>query len=397
MFKSLKRITYKAIDLEKAKQWYAGFLNAQPMIENPFVVVFRVGDCTLSIVKANKSVNDVAEQTEAFWEVDDIDASYNELIRLGSRQHTPVKDVLNIRIAKVIDPFQNIIGITSLPMNVKQRNVENKPSESASIVTFCRALSANDEREEIRGPDYLAELFLSEEGRKPLKNSISRKWTIDKVITSTKYGFIVSRTAFFDAHFKRNIESKIPQIVVLGAGYDTRPYRFYDALGNIKVFEVDIRTTQIRKKDILRKNEIKIPKQLTFVSMNFEQEDLEEILLKSGFNSSLRTLYIWEGVTYYLSKKVIGNTLDFIQIHSGKGSIVCFDYLAEEIESMNEAEPYKFGINRDELKMFLSEHGLRIIEHIDSNEMEKRYLTLSDGTLAEKSLAPFSFASAITE
>ena len=397
MFRSLKRITYQAIDLEKARQWYAGLLNTQPMFDNPFVVVFKVGDCTLSIAKTNAPLNDAAEQTETFWEVEDIDSSFQKLIRLGARQHTAVKDVLNIRIAKVIDPFGNIIGITGFPLDIKKRSVENKPSESALIVTFCRALSANDEREEIKGPDFLAEYFLSEEGKKSLKDRASRKWTIQQMITSPKFGFIVSRTAFFDFIFKKNLYENIPQIVLFGAGYDTRTYRFHDALGKTKVFEVDIQSTQQRKIDILKNNEIDVPEQLTFVSTNFETDNLGEVLLKSGFDVSVKTLFILEGVTYYLSRDTINNTMNFIHSHSAKGSIICFDYLAEKIESMNEAEPYQFIIGKNELKEFLSKHRFNIIEHIDSKEMEKRYLTLKDGSLAENSLTHFCFVSAKAE
>ena len=181
---------------------------------------------------------------------------------------------------------------------MKKRSVENKPSESALIVTFCRALSASDEREEIKGPDFLAEYFLSEEGKKSLKNSASRKWTIQNMITSPKYGFIISRTAFFDMIFKKNLDENIPQIVFLGAGYDTRPYRFHDALGKTKVFEVDIQSTQKRKIDILQNNKIEIPEQLTFVSINFETDNLGKVLLKSGYDESAKTLFIREGVMF---------------------------------------------------------------------------------------------------
>jgi methyltransferase (TIGR00027 family) len=396
MFKSLKRITYQASDLEKARQWYTRLLNVQPLFDNPFVVVYRVGDCSLSIIKMNTPINDPAGQTETFWEVEDIDYSFHELLRLGATQHSPIKDVLNIRTAKVIDPFGNIIGITGLPLDVKKRSVENKPSESALIVTYCRALSANDEREEIKGPDFLAEYFLSEEGRKSLKSSVSRKWTIQKMITSPKYGFIISRTAFFDSIYKKTLDENIGQIVILGAGYDTRPYRFPDTSGKKRIFEVDIQSTQKRKIDILQNNKIDIPEQLTFVSTNFETDNLEEVLLNSGFDNTVKTLFLWEGVTYYLSKDTINKTLNFIHSNSAKGSIVCFDYLAEKIESMNAAEPYQFIIGKHELEEFLSERKFNIIENIDSKEMEKRFLTLKDGTLAEKSLTHFCFVSANT-
>ncbi len=181
----------------------------------------------------------------------------------------------------------------------------------------------------------------------------------------------------------------------MGAGYDTRAYRFQDLLGKTKIYEVDIQPTQKRKIDILQENKIKIPEQIYFVSINFETENLDEVLLKAGFNNNAKTLYIWEGVTYYLTIDTIKKTLNFIHSHSSKASIVCFDYLAEKIDSMSAAEPYQFIIGKEELKILLSEYGLEIIEHIDSKEMEKRYLTLKDGTLAEESLTHFCFVTAM--
>lgn len=395
MFKSLKRITYHVPDLVEAKKWYTGILNMQPILDTPFVIIFKVGDCTLSLSKANNPISPASEQIETYWEVEDIDVSFQKLISLGAKEHTPITDRLNIRIAKVMDPFGNIIGITGLPLDVNKRSVENKPSESALILTFCRALAAKDEREEIKGPDYLAEYFLTEESKKPLKDSASRKWAIQKMITSPKYGYSISRTAYIDDIFKKYLSEDIPQIVILGAGYDTRAYRFHDLLGTTKIYEVDIQTTQKRKIDILEKNKIEIPGKITFVRINFETENLAEVLLKAGFDNDAKTLYIWEGVTYYLTKDPIKKTLNFINTHSAKASIVCFDYLADQIDAMNAAEPYQFIIGKEELGILLSEYGLEIIEHIDSKEMEKRYLTLKDGSLAEESLTHFCFVTAM--
>ena len=395
MFKSLKRITYKVADIDGAKRWYTGILKMPPILDTPFVIIYKIGDCTLSLSKANSPIRPDGEQIETFWEVEDIDSSFQKLISMGAKVHTPITERLNVRIAKVIDPFGNIIGITGLPLDVDKRSVENKPSESATLLAFCRALAAKDEREEIKGADYLAELFLTEEAKKALKDNASRKWTIQKLITSPKYGFSIARTAYIDNLFKKYLSERTPQIVILGAGYDTRSYRFNDFLGTTKIFEVDIQSTQKSKFEILKKNEIEISQNITFVSINFETENLEEVLLKAGFIKGTKTLFIWEGVTYYLTDDAIKRILKFINTLSPKGSVVCFDYLAEKIDSMNAAEPYRFIIGKEKVRLLLSEYGFEIIEHIDYLEMEKRYLTLKDGSLAEKCLTNFNFVNAM--
>lgn len=395
MFKALKRITYHVSDLDEAKKWYAELLDSQPILDTPFVIIFRVGDCTLSLSKTNNPNRPESEQAEIYWEVDDIDSSLQKMIDMGAKEHMPITDRLNIRIAKVIDPFGNIIGITGSQPEVHRRSVENRPSDSAMVLAFCRALAFKDEREEIKGSDYLAECFLTEESKKPLKDSASRKWAIEKLITSPKYGYSISRTAYIDAIFKKCLSENIPQIVILGAGYDTRPYRFNALLGSTKIFEVDISTTQIRKIDILKSSKIEIPANVTFVAANFEAENLEERLLSAGFVNEVKTLYILEGVTYYLAKDTVIHIFDFIKTHSPKSSVICFDYLADKIESMNTAESYKFIISKKELITLLSACGFEIIEHIDHTEAERRYLTLKDGFLAEESLPHFNIVTAM--
>jgi hypothetical protein len=55
--------------------------------------------------------------------------------------------------------------------DVTKRSVEHQPSETALTTATMRALAAHDEREEIRGSDYLAEiLFLPEQRKAPLKD-----------------------------------------------------------------------------------------------------------------------------------------------------------------------------------------------------------------------------------
>ena len=255
MFKSIKRVTYQVDDLEKAKQWYSGILGTNPVFDTPFAVIFKVGDCSLSLSKAAKPWSEASSRMDVFWEVDDIDLVFNQLIERGARIQQPVTPVLNISVAKVLDPFGNCIGLSGKPRKEEKKTVEEKPSETAMSAAFCRALAFKDDREEIQGPDFLAEQFLTDEARKTLADAKSRKWMIENVVTSPLYGFMIARTAFLDAVFKKACQDEISQIVFLGAGYDTRSYRFKDSVKKTKIFELDIHTTQQKKVEILIKKE----------------------------------------------------------------------------------------------------------------------------------------------
>jgi methyltransferase (TIGR00027 family) len=390
MFKSLKRITYKVADVMKAKQWYGEFLDSQPIFETPFSAIFKVGDCTLSLSLGKEPLPENTERCEIYWEVEDIDAAYQRLVESGAQPHTPIKAVLNIRIAKVVDPFGNIIGITGAARDAKERAVEYQPSETAMSVAFCRALAAMEDRMEIKGPDYMAELFLTEEAKKPLKDGVSRSWAIQKLVTAPLYGYVLARTAFFDGIFKKALAENIPQIVFLGAGYDTRAYRYRELIQNTQIYELDIQSTQNKKIAVLKGSNVSIPKQVSLVNINFKVDRINDVLGNAGYSQTAKTLFIWEGVTYYLTDEAINRTLSFIKSQSPKGSAICFDYATDKLESFNAAEPFQFHVSRDGMAPFLANFGIKIVEHLDSKEMERRYLTLTNGSLAEKTLSQFN-------
>ena len=396
MFKSLKRLVYKATNLAEAKEWYSKVLGTQPIFDSPFTVIFNINGCTLSFTKTDLTLTDIPETSETYWEVDDIDETFRELLKNNGKVHTPIKDIMNTRIAKVIDPFGNIIGLTGNQTGLQERTVEKKPSETALRVAFCRALASKDEREEIKGGDYLAELFLTDKEKKAFVDGIARKWTVKNIITSPLYGYLLSRTAYIDEIFKKQLSQNIPQIVLLGAGYDTRALRYEELLDDTRIFELDISSTQNNKKEILEKSDIDIPKQVSFVSINFKQDNLLDVLLNAGYNEKVKTLFIWEGVTYYLQAEQISKTLEFVHNHSSNESLICFDYLTDQKESLNPAEPFLFWTDSDGMERMLSENGFLLIENLNAKDIEKNYLTLKDGSSAEKTLPFFCLATAKT-
>lgn len=386
---------YKASEIEEAKLWYVKLLNIQPVLDTPFFVIFKIGECTLSIAKNDSASSVNVESSETYWEVDNIDLSYQKLIELGAKVHTPIKEVLNIRIAKVIDPFGNVVCITGSQLNTQERTIEKKPSETAMIAAFARAVAAKDDRMKIKGPDYLAELFLTDEGKKPLSDVASRKWAIQNLITPPLYGYFICRTAYMDSIFKKALSENYSQIVFLGAGYDTRAYRFDSINSNIRIFEMDAPSTQNRKIEVLKNANIEIPEQVSFISINFKDDNFADALIKSGFVKSAKTLFIWEGVTFYLQEDIIRNTLELVNTLAPVGSMICFDYMTAKVDSVYNSEPFLFWIKPDELSAFMSTFGIDIIEHIHPEELEKRFLTIGNGELAEKTLPFFSVVTGI--
>jgi len=103
-----------------------------------------------------------------------------------------------------------------------------------------------------------------------------------------------------------------------------------------------------------------------YAPIDLSRQALSRGLLESGFNQMLKTLFIWEGVTYYLTAKAIDESLAFIANHSGPQGCLLFDYTDPELITgtsqlkeainwrkfeRNNGEPLLFGIIKEMMKI----------------------------------------------
>lgn len=122
------------------------------------------------------------------------------------------------------------------------------------------------------------------------------------------------------------IERERPrQLVVLGAGLDARAWRM-GALADTVVFEVDHPSTQADKRARIGEAELRA-REVRFVGVDFERDDLGERLAASGHDAKTKTTWIWEGVTPYLTPDAIGATLDVVAARSAPGSAIVVTYV----------------------------------------------------------------------
>jgi methyltransferase (TIGR00027 family) len=289
------------------------------------------------------------------------------------------------------------------------QSIEWKPSNTAGFVTFFRACANKEKNEQFRGPDYLAKIFHIGWANLILKLSAITLPMARKRVPGA-YEFLIARTKFFDSIFKRALEDNCPQIVLLGAGYDMRVYRFQDRIRETRIFELDVPTTQRVKRECLTRSNVSIPEHLRFVPINFNREHLGEALFKAGYNRNQKTLFIWEGVTEYLTAEAVDATLDFIKRNSSPGSIVAFSYVyrsvidgtrdyygaKEMVRAVTKTgEPYRFGIDEGEIEPFLKDRGFGIVTHFTPGDLEATYLTTDDGSLYGRIGGFFCIARAI--
>jgi methyltransferase (TIGR00027 family) len=210
------------------------------------------------------------------------------------------------------------------------------------------------------------------------------------------YEYVMARTVVLDEAFVAALEDGFPQIVILGAGMDTRALRFADMNAATRVFELDLPRTQEPKRRILARKGIALPESLVMAPIDFNTESLPEVLDAAGYRADQRTLFLWEGVAMYLTSEAVDATLAFVCDASAAGSRICFDYvrgsvLRQEHRYYGEAEIYAtvsragegwtFGIEEGEIEAFLSERGFDLVSHLAPPDLQRRYLTADDGTL----------------
>ena len=199
--------------------------------------------------------------------------------------------------------------------------------------------------------------------------------------------------------------------MLLGAGYDTRAYRFAKLNNTTKIIELDIATTQNRKKKCLKKVQIDIPKQVTLVSIDFNRESLKSVLENAGYESNEKTLFIWEGVSYYLESDSVDAMLEFVSHSSHNESVIAFDYaisiseeninnyygvkeFAQTWRKHRSNELFRFAIDEGKIGFFLEQRGLKMVDHLDNKEIEKTFLLYENGSLIGQITGAFRFAMA---
>ena len=275
-----------------------------------------------------------------------------------------------------------------------KRTIDRKASNTAGYTCFSRACATREKDERFRGPDYMAEIFLPVFAKGILNVPFLRKFFMKRMAPPGIYEYVLARTRLIDDIFIDALKEGFPQIVLLGAGMDTRALRFKSRNEGSKIFELDIATTQQPKMEILNRKGVALPEELVVVPIDFNRQSLSEALFAAGYEGDQRCLFLWEGVTMYLTSDAVYSTLAFIHDSAAEGSKIVFDYIYGSVlrrenrfygekgifERVSKAgEGWTFAVEEGEIEGFLSERGFKIISHYSPSDLEKAYLTANDG------------------
>jgi len=265
-----------------------------------------------------------------------------------------------------------------------------RTSRTAQYMAFFRALETKRKNKLFSDP--YAIYFLDFKLR--FVTRLSRYSVIAKYISNTIQKKIpgalssgIARTKYIDELLETAISNNVKQVIILGAGFDTRAIRL-DFLKSVPVIEIDHPNTSNFKAKIYQNRIGRIPENVKFLQIDFNNQNLDQLALEHNVDFSKPTATIWEGVTNYLSEEAVKNTFSFISKFA-KNSYVIFTYVHKEIlynpssflggekllEDLKELEEHwTFGFIPSELPNYLKQFDIELIEDLGANEYRERFL-----------------------
>jgi len=197
---------------------------------------------------------------------------------------------------------------------------------------------------------------------------------------------LIARTRLIDSYVASAVENGVQQVVVLGAGFDSRAYRI-TGTEHVRFFEVDHPNTSAVKKAHIARVLGALPCHVQYVPVDFQRDRLPESLHRARFNPLERSLFVWEGVSNYLTEDAVKSTLSYIGSLS-RGSALVFTYVDRGVIDNPEhfiggsevqkaiarlEEPWTFGISPNRAADFFEECGLELNYDLSAAEYRKQY------------------------
>ncbi len=256
------------------------------------------------------------------------------------------------------------------------------------MTCISRAISSLETDSRYRGDDYIAVRLLPGLFGFLVRIPFFRRVISRKIAPSGIYEYVIARTRYIDAIFKEALSEKFDQILIFGAGFDTRALRFGMSASDTRIFELDVPITQNAKIGQYRKRGLPIPQNVVFVPIDFDKESIPSKLDAAGFDPAKRSLFILEGLLMYLQPESVDVTFRAIRAFAGRGSEVVFDHVyasvlrhenlyhgeAEIAQAVSKAgEEWHFGIEKGEVERFLAAYNLRLVEQKSAGDLEEMY------------------------
>lgn len=212
--------------------------------------------------------------------------------------------------------------------------------------------------------------------------ALSRRWDVHSPWMEL---WMALRTRYIDDSVTRAIDRGVEQVVILGAGLDTRAARL--GRHGVRFFELDQPASQLHKREQLSRFDGYPMDAATFVPCDFERDDFVSLLESAGLRRDRPSCFVWEGVIYYLFEAAARTMLERLASEFDPSSLLIFDYLnskmarssprlRDEDRAMKEiieelGEPMRFGI--DDPTPLMAESGYRFLRTVSFDELALEY------------------------
>ena len=267
--------------------------------------------------------------------------------------------------------------------------MKNRASLTAEYMALFRALETSRPAGSRLFDDPFAPIFLC--GWRKWLPRIARlglgrrlaEQLLDRAVPGARMAGI-ARTKWIDDEVTAALNAA-PQLVLLGAGFDTRAYRLPCA-ARATTFELDHPETSFAKQAALKKATGSLPEKVRFISIDFNRQSVAEVLTQAGFDKTRPACFVWEGVTNYLTAEAVDSVLRQIQ-QTAREAILLFTYIDREVLDHPErfpgaakmmarlqsyGEPWTFGLPPEELGAYLAARGFRLVTDQSVAEIWRR-------------------------
>jgi len=280
---------------------------------------------------------------------------------------------------------------------MSKKRIDTTTSRTAEWTCLCRAISSLETGSCYRSDDHIARLLLPDFVRFLIRIPFVGKFFSRVIAPKGIYEYVIARTKYIDAVFKQSLADGFDQVLIFGAGFDTRALRFHDLVGFTMIFELDVPTTRDAKIRQYQKRGVSVPQNIVFIPIDFDKESLPVKIQKAGFGRHRKSLFILEGLLMYLQPESVDETFRTIQNFAGTGSEIVFDYIYASVlrhegiyygergiaDSVAKAsEQWHFGIEEGEVEGFLATYDLKLLDQKDAQELEEMYFKDASGKIA---------------
>jgi methyltransferase (TIGR00027 family) len=270
---------------------------------------------------------------------------------------------------------------------------QEQASQTAEYMAFFRALETVRPRHKRLFSDPFAIHFLRPSllrgvtlSRVPLFAAIVRRYADRRLPGARTSG--IARTRLIDEAVESAVTDGLRQVVILGAGFDCRAYRL-PSMRDANILEVDHPATLQAKREHLRAVLPTARTNVKYVAIDFNRESLPDVLRSAGVDTNSLTLFLWEGVTNYLTADAVDSVLHYVAtfrpdsrliftyVHRGAldGSLFFEDAPALLRNVAAIGEPWTFGLDPAELPDYLCQRGFSLLRDAGAREYRGQYMS----------------------